>query len=858
MGTPAVSDQSPRPMVGLLAGWILSPCPMTKRTNSSPFRQITALLVLLGCITEGLFASSGVVTEIKRPTGTSVERTVVTESWTLATSAGEVLVYSNATGKLVRRLRPPHAAGSIFATYIAASGDFVVVSDTHWSLCAFNCATGKHLWNAEMPYNWTVKSLATDGSRVAAGEPSGMSPQSPVPAEGMVAIFHSGTGQWLAADRTTWGQTAAVYGEAVALSGPWMAVGAYGYDAPGYSNNGMVVVKHTNGTENYLFAPDLQSGDGFGRSVAISGNTLYVGTLTRGRVYLFDLRTLAFISAVDKPSPAIAGFGHELTASGHLLAINSADGSWLYDRQSGVLTSIFAGVASGPVKRGMGLCGNFAAAPAGGRLFRASNVGSSLGGSDVTKVGSVVAGAGVVKMAGFGDASLSGTGMAAFAARLTGTAVNTANDSTLWQGAAGSNGLLLREGTLYGSSKAGTPFSPSFSDDGNTTFAMTRSSTGAVSLWRYNGASTGAVLIPGGSVLLPGNITTTPSKIHCAGPVQTSSAVANVSLKPGNGVYADNDSLIFRPSLISLVEAREGSASGLAGALFAQLHPRLAAAGIRLAFSSFLMGRLPQENAAVFTRTLAGANIAAMEKGDSPVGVNGQFPDAVVSGFLGEAVSAGATLFRCTYKTATFSAEALMSYNHGTSADHSIAWVRGQVPGQAAGVTWKRFLKVFAAENGDAFFLAQIGGPGITTANDLGFWHCALGSNAPKLLLREGSAVPGAGGALISTIQKVDASRDGTWTLLASLSRSPVGRNQILIGGNTASDLGFEVIARKGIAVDRPTPSVLLGLGLPSNNTNAAGMAAAGNGRFANDGKVLHRTSYKEGMALTISGIWGY
>lgn len=829
---------------------------MIMKTTSNPFCQITAVTVLLlSCITEGLYASPGVVTEVKLPTGTSVERTVVTENWTLATSAGEILVYSNASGKLVRRMRPPHTAGSIFATYIAASGDFVVVSDKPWSLCAFNCATGKHLWDATLPGNGLVKSLSTDGVRVAAGEPDSTSPASAISSEGLVSVFHAGTGQLLVHDRTTWGQTAAAYGEAVALSGPWMAVGAFGHDSPGYNNSGMVVVKHISGTENYLLAPDILSAAGFGRSVAISGNTLYVGTLTRDRVYLFDLRTLALLKTVVEPSPAIAGFGQELTASGHLLAINSVDGAWLYDRQSGVLTSIFAGVASQPVKRGLGLCGNFAAAPAAGRLFRSTNVGSSLGGNEVIKVGSAVAGG---SMAGFGDASLSGTSGAAFVARLKGPAVNASNDSTLWQGAAGSIGQILREGTVYGGSKAGTVFSPSFSDNGSSTFALSRSSTGAVGLWRYSGSSQAAILLTGSNLFLVGNNSGTVSRIHSAGPVQTSSAVANVSLKPGNGVFADNDSLIVRPNLISTAEAREGSESGLPGALFAQLHPRLAAAGTRLAFAGYLMGRLPHQNAAVFTKTAGGANVVAMEKGDSPIGVSGQFPDAVVSGFVGEAVSAGVTLIRCTYKTAKFSAEALMSYNHSSGADHSVAWVRGQVAGQPAGVTWKRFLKAFAAENGDAFFLAQMAGPGITAGNDLGVWYCALGSNVPKLLLQEGSVVPGAGGARISTIQQVDASRDGTWTLLASLTASPSSRNQILIGGNIASDLVFEIIARKGIAVDRPTPSVLLGLGLPSNHTNAAGMAAAGNGRFAHDGKVLHLSKYKEGMALNISGIWGY
>ena len=830
---------------------------MPMKSTFNPFRQITAIVVLvLGCNFEGLVASPGVVNELKLPKGASASSTAVTESWTLATSAGEVLVYSNASGGLVRRLRPPHPAGNIFGKYIAASGDFVVVSNGLGSLCAFNGATGRHLWTVNMPYTWTISSLATDGNRVAAGDSSAMSPQSPVPAEGMVAIFSASSGQWLAADRTIWGQTAASYGEAVALSGPWMAVGAFSHDTGAFINSGMVVVKHTSGTENYVLAPDLQSAAGFGRSVAISGNTLYVGTLTRDRVYLFDLRTLALIQTVVEPSPSIAGFGQELTASGHLLTINSADGAWLYDRQSGVLTSLFAGAAGAdPVKGGMGLCGGNAAAPIVGRLFRATNVGSSLGGSDVTKVGSFVAGGSV---AGFGDASLSSTGMASFVARLKGPAVNTGNDSSLWQGAAGSNGQILREGTVYNSFKAGTAFSPSFSDDGSSTFTLSRSSTGVVSLWKYGGGSSSAMLVPGSNILLPGSNTVTPSKIHSAGPVQTSSTVANVSLKLGNGVYADNDSIIVRPNLISSVEAREGSESGLPGALFAQLHPRLAAAGTRLAFSGYLMGRLPDQNAAVFTKSAGGANIVAMEKGDIPVGVKDQFADARVSGFVGEAVSAGVTIIRCTYKTAKFSAEALMSYNHGTGADHSIAWVRGQVPGQAAGVTWKRFLKSFAAENGDAFFLAQIAGPGITAANDVGFWHCALGSNVPRLLMGEGIAMPNSGGATIGTIQQVDASRDGTWTLLASLARSPASKNQILMGGNITSDLGFEVIARKGIAVDRPAPSVLLGLGLPANNTNAAGMAAAGNGRFANNGKSLHFSKYKEGMALTLSDIWGY
>ncbi len=829
-----------------------------KRNPGSPHQMTVCIVVLAGFMSHALFGSSGVVSELNVPAGASVLRTVVTENWTLATSTGEVLVYSNATGNLVRRLKPPQPGAAIFAKHIAAAGDFVVVSNSYRSLSAFNCATGKHLWTTNMPYTWLVDSLATDGNRVAAADRGAMGPQSPIPAEGMVALFRADTGQWTVGDRSSAGQTTGLYGESIALSGPWMVVGMPGYDAPGMSNTGLVVIKHVNGTETFLEAPGKQNLELFGTSVAISGNTVYVGTTTRDRVYLFDIRTQAFIASIDKPSPSITGFGVSLTASGHLLIIQSDQGPWLYDRLTGSLTSIFPGIPVPQTARAIGLCGGYAATPSQGKLFRATNVGSSLGGGEVSTIGSNVAGAGVVKIAAFRDASLSAMGHAAFVAQLGGTGVNSANDISLWQGAAGSIELVMRESETYGSTKAGTAFSPCFSDDGGTTFMMSRSSTGSLSLWRRSGSTTASILMPGGYLTLPGGLTVAVARIHCAGAVQTSSSIANASLMTGSGVYADNDSLIVRPNLISPVEAREGSASGLPGALFAQLHPRLAVAGTRIAFSSFLMGRLPQVNAAVFTKTLAGVNVAALEKGSAPAGIISQFPDAVVTGFSGEAVSAAATLIRCTFKTARFSAEALMSYNHSTSARHAIAWVRGQVPGQAAGVTWRRFLKVFPSDNGGAFFLAQIGGPGITAVNDLGFWYCEPGSSSPKLLAGETSFLPGSGNAWIGTIQQVDASRDGTWTVLASLTRSPASRNQILIGGNVASDLGFEVIARKGISVDRPGASPLLGLGMPSNNVNAAGMSAVGNGRFAHDGRVLHFATYKEAKALTISEIWGY
>ena len=805
--------------------------------------RLAALSVITSAgIASSLFASQGVVNELTLPSGVSVQNaTAVTESWTLATSTNEILVYSNVSGKLVRRLRPPHAAGIIFGKYIAAAGDFVVVSDASWSLCAFNCATGKHLWDAVMPQHGLVKALATDGKRVAAGEPEASSPTSGFLFEGVVSILDAGTGQVLANDKSTWGQANALYGDAVAVSGPWLAVGSPAYDVSGLTNNGAVVVKNLSGTENIIFAPDASSGAGFGRSVAISGNTLYVGTLMRDRVYLFDIGTLAFVKVIDEPVASITSFGKHLAASGHLLLISSEFGAWLYDRQNDFLGTLFPGTGGAtPVQAGASLCGGYAAAPTAGKLYRAKYVGSTLGGSEVMASGEVLTGPGVVKAGTFGSASLNPSGVATFSVRQVGSGVTSATDSAIWQGWAGSKVRTMREGTLYGSAKGGSGSNPFFSDDSGSSFWLNRSSTSAVSLWRHTAGSTALLFGPGSNIAIAGYPNLVLSKIYAAGTVQSNGNALNLSLKLGGSVVASNDSIIIRSNTVSSAEAREGGATGLMGALHAQINPRLATAGNRIAFSSFLTGRPTDKNAAAFTKVLGGNSVAAMEKGDVPVGVSAQFPDAVMTSFIGEAVSGGATVVRGTYKTAKFSAEALMSYNHGTGADHCVAWVRGQVPGLPTGVTWKRFLKVFVAENGDTFFLAQIGGTGVTLSSDLGFWHCALGSTTPKLLMREGTIVAGTSPAKIGTIQQVDAHRDGTWTLLASLTGCPSSWNQVLVGGNIASDLSYEVIARKGIVVDRPTPSTLLGLALPTGNTSTTGMASAGTCRFAVDGKVLH------------------
>ncbi len=814
-------------------------------------------------------AGTGIVSELPLPPGASAGDTVVTESWTLVAqpstqrvtskgeqvpAAGEVLVYSNATGKLARRLLStlPYPF-AIMSRAMAASGDFVVVSEGDSSVRAFNCATGAYLWRKDFPSRY-VAGLATDGGRVIVGFTD--------TTDVVSAVLEAKTGNLLSTP--TWQETIDYSpGDSLAIEGSCLAMGSPRNSVGAFTGAGVVLGVNPFGTSFKIPNPEPGNGAQFGKSIAISGSSLYISCHTKSRVYHYDLRTFALLETLVPPSPVFTGFGVNLCASGHLLLIQSADGPWLYDRQTASLSRLFLEVqATGAfVFSGASLCGQMAAGPAGSRVFRSVGIsGGRLDGSIAAVTKQAAGGLTGPLFSNLADATLNSAGLALFGASVSGSGVSPANNSGLWTGTSGMSSLLLREGSVSSNVKAGTPFRPFFSPDGSTAYCLMRSTSGTVSLWKQNGGSLLPLLTPGGSIFLSGDTAnSTIAKIHSAAGMQNTAAAVNLVLKPDANTSLDSDSLIARPGLLALTEAREGRPSGISGVLHGQLNPRLAAAGTRLAYSSFLMGRPVASNAAVFTKALSGSAAVALEKGEAPAGTAEQFSDAKFSSFVGEAVSAGVTVIRATYKTSAFSAQGIWSFNHTSGAKHSVAWARGQVPGFPAGVSWNRFFKTFATTDGSILFLAQIKGPGINSTNDVGFWRCNLGSNAPSLLVREGQTLPKSGGAFLAVIQNVDAGADGSWAVLASLGRSPAGQNQVLLGGKITVDSQHSVVMRKGTAIDGSAPaSTLLSLVLPSNNTDAAGMGTLGQGRLVENGMILHRATFKHGTELAVGGIWGY
>ncbi len=142
------------------------------------------------------------------------------------------------------------------------------------------------------------------------------------------------------------------FGNAVAMSDRFILVGEPGNDDLG-SNAGAAHLFNAR-TGRYLrklTAPDTAAGDGFGWSVALSGNLALIGApqpdYLAGKAYVFDTRNGKLIRQLDNPAAVIwSRFGWSVALSGEFALVGApgANGkgmAWLFDARSGsVLTSL--------------------------------------------------------------------------------------------------------------------------------------------------------------------------------------------------------------------------------------------------------------------------------------------------------------------------------------------------------------------------------------------------------------------------------------------------------------------------------------------------------------------------------------
>lgn len=160
-----------------------------------------------------------------------------------------------------------------------------------------------------------------------------------------------------AADGASWDY----FGNAVALSGDTLVVGAFGDTIDAQSQGSVYVFKYDDATwiqQQKLFASDGAADDGFGAAVALSGNTLVVGAWReeigvhdQGAVYVFTRNGTVWTQQQKLFASNGAlndGFGSAVTISGNTLAVGAyqerigtsgAQGSaYIFTRNGGVWT----------------------------------------------------------------------------------------------------------------------------------------------------------------------------------------------------------------------------------------------------------------------------------------------------------------------------------------------------------------------------------------------------------------------------------------------------------------------------------------------------------------------------------------
>jgi FG-GAP repeat len=152
------------------------------------------------------------------------------------------------------------------------------------------------------------------------------------------------------------------FGHSVAVSDSIAVVGAFNDDPGGVSDAGTSYVFDT--TTGKLAAtlnnPDPGTGDAFGWSVAVSGNIAVIGAplddpggaTDAGTAYVFDTATGKLVATLNNPEPARKGndgFGYSVAVSGNIAVIGApgddpggvvdAGTAYVFDTTTGKLTA---------------------------------------------------------------------------------------------------------------------------------------------------------------------------------------------------------------------------------------------------------------------------------------------------------------------------------------------------------------------------------------------------------------------------------------------------------------------------------------------------------------------------------------
>lgn len=633
------------------------------------------------------------------------------------------------------------------------------------------------------------------------------------------------------------------YGFSIAAYGRTALVGAPfrtpGNPAPLQAGAVYLLDLETGGEINEISAPDGQAGDGFGWSVATNGSHFLVGApnatanaVKSGKAYLFTVNTSAF----DVQLAPLGGslndhFGRSVALGTHLALVGAPDFNTdvagvdsgmaaVYEIPDGSLVAqmtVPALQSSDQLGGAVALFENLALVSAeldddqaqnSGAVYLIDPVNGKLPLRTIVRKGDFAEG---VVGGIFGNpksAALSPTGSLSLTSLIGGLgslggslfggvpapAPISPTDTGVWSDMSSKLDLLMKsKDVIPGGVKIGGVSNPLFNQSALSVFqAKLSGGTGVTTASNQmilgdDGSSVTPLLRTGVAIGGLGNAAVSAFQQI----IQPMSAVPQIGvaykLKTGPAttpVTAANDSgsmTLLGGAFASILDAvpREGNPiPNSLGMFFAQSMGRVCASQSGFScMASYIKGGSTAPTQAVLTNNNIFGWTTAFFQNHPAFGAGGSSYGAL----LGETLSTTGNLL---YRTTLTGLNTTTKNNEGLFMDPAGLFVRkGDLV--EPGVSFFRFLKFWPAPNGQAVFLASLSGTGISPANDTALF--LRQENGTFLqLLREGSPVGTADGAVVSAISSVDVDPfGGYYVALATLSKCASNVNQGLFTGCT-------------------------------------------------------------------------
>ncbi|MDZ4841147.1 MAG: Calx-beta domain-containing protein [Hyphomicrobium aestuarii] len=257
--------------------------------------------------------------------------------------AGSAYLYSTSTGAPLRTFtNPTPQAGALQGQSVAVSASYVVVGagydDTGatdaGSVYVYSASTGSLLHTI---HNLSPESgdqfgnaVAISGDYIVIGA---VADNNGGDNAGSAYIYSASTGNFLQTIANPVPAAQDLFGFSVAAFGNYVVVGAVSDDLGGFTDVGAAYLFDTSGNPvRTLSNPDPAHFDGFGNSVAISGDTIVVGAYhdnaggigDTGTAYVFSASTAAPARTINNPTAAASDFfGGSVAVDGDTIVIGA-------------------------------------------------------------------------------------------------------------------------------------------------------------------------------------------------------------------------------------------------------------------------------------------------------------------------------------------------------------------------------------------------------------------------------------------------------------------------------------------------------------------------------------------------------